>query len=66
MDGEQLAHIFTVGSWVVQMFFCRNNEWRKLTEEDEEYIETNNDMPPDWVGEEVLEESNCWVWEVTE
>ena len=64
MDGEQLGHLFTEGNWTVQMFFCRNNEYRILTDSDRAYLDSG-DLPPDWIGEEILEASNIWSWEVT-
>jgi len=63
-DGEQLLHLFKEGSWTVQMFYCRNNETRILTDEDRTYLD-RGEKPPDWVGEEILETSNIWSWEVT-
>ena len=65
MDGEQLQHPFTKGSWTVQFFYCRDNSRRILTDSDRNYLD-NRQIPPDWVGEEILESSNIWSWEVTD
>ena len=74
--GQWLPDIFSVGSWTVQFFYCRDNSRRILTNADRASLDSGM-KPTAWklssVGsknnlplyEEILETSNKWTFEVT-